>query len=148
MVRRAQQRRQATSRGRRSLPGNFPYSAILRALRKHPSAETEAFFDEVLASVKKDYKVDNKRIYVTGHSNGGSFTYILWAVRDDWCKGELDFIGNDPQEDAEFKAKAKQFPEGLLRLSRPMRLEAPENSANPRDEFTRIEGLREIIVRT
>jgi polyhydroxybutyrate depolymerase len=39
------------------------------------------FFDVVLASLKADYKVDPKRIYATGHSNGGSFTYLLWAER-------------------------------------------------------------------
>ena len=41
------------------------------------------FFDQVLASLKKDYKVDEKRIYATGHSNGGGFTYLLWAERGD-----------------------------------------------------------------
>jgi polyhydroxybutyrate depolymerase len=41
------------------------------------------FFDEFLASLKKDYKVDEKRIYSTGHSNGGGFTYLLWAARGD-----------------------------------------------------------------
>jgi polyhydroxybutyrate depolymerase len=40
------------------------------------------FFDAVLASLKSDYKVDENRIYATGHSNGGSFTYLLWAARD------------------------------------------------------------------
>jgi len=39
------------------------------------------FFDAVLASLKKDYKVDTKRIYSTGHSNGGGFTYLLWEAR-------------------------------------------------------------------
>ncbi|MEQ1851388.1 MAG: prolyl oligopeptidase family serine peptidase [Chthoniobacteraceae bacterium] len=39
------------------------------------------FFDAVLASLKKDYRVDEKRIYSTGHSNGGGFTYLLWAMR-------------------------------------------------------------------
>ena len=39
------------------------------------------FFDAVLATLKKDYKVDEKRIYATGHSNGGTFTYLLWAAR-------------------------------------------------------------------
>ncbi|MCW3099127.1 MAG: esterase, partial [Chthonomonadaceae bacterium] len=41
------------------------------------------FFDVVLASLKKQYKVDDQRIFVTGHSNGGSFTYLLWAERGD-----------------------------------------------------------------
>jgi len=39
------------------------------------------FFDIVLASLRQENKVDDKRIYATGHSNGGSFTYLLWAAR-------------------------------------------------------------------
>jgi polyhydroxybutyrate depolymerase len=41
------------------------------------------FFDVVLESLKKDFKVDTKRIYSTGHSNGGGFTFLLWAERGD-----------------------------------------------------------------
>ncbi|MFO0814970.1 MAG: prolyl oligopeptidase family serine peptidase [Gemmatales bacterium] len=41
------------------------------------------FFDAVLASMKKEYPVDENRIYATGHSNGGAFTYLLWARRGD-----------------------------------------------------------------
>jgi polyhydroxybutyrate depolymerase len=41
------------------------------------------FFDALLAKLKADYKIDEKRIYCTGHSNGGSFTYLLWAERGD-----------------------------------------------------------------
>jgi len=39
------------------------------------------FFDAVLVRLKKEYKVDAKRIFATGHSNGGAFTYLLWAER-------------------------------------------------------------------
>jgi len=39
------------------------------------------FFDVVLESLKRDFKVDAKRVYATGHSNGGGFTYLLWAER-------------------------------------------------------------------
>jgi polyhydroxybutyrate depolymerase len=39
------------------------------------------FFDSVLARLKQDYDVDAKRIYCTGHSNGGGFTYLLWLAR-------------------------------------------------------------------
>lgn len=39
------------------------------------------FFDAMLAQLTRDYKVDAKRIYCTGHSNGGGFTYLLWAER-------------------------------------------------------------------
>lgn len=41
------------------------------------------FFDAMLKTFKQDYQVDNKRIYATGHSNGGGFTYLLWAARAD-----------------------------------------------------------------
>lgn len=39
------------------------------------------FFDAVLVSLKKDHKIDEKRIYAAGHSNGGGFTYLLWSAR-------------------------------------------------------------------
>lgn len=39
------------------------------------------FFDAVLARLKKENSVDAKRIYCTGHSNGGGFTYLLWLAR-------------------------------------------------------------------
>ncbi len=39
------------------------------------------FFDDVLATLKEKHKVDERRIYSTGHSNGGGFTYLLWAER-------------------------------------------------------------------
>ena len=39
------------------------------------------FFDAMLKTLRSDYKIDNSRIYATGHSNGGGFTYLLWATR-------------------------------------------------------------------
>jgi polyhydroxybutyrate depolymerase len=41
------------------------------------------FFDALLARLSRDYRVDRRRIYATGHSNGGGFTYLLWAERGD-----------------------------------------------------------------
>jgi polyhydroxybutyrate depolymerase len=41
------------------------------------------FFDTVLESLRTEGRMDPARVYVTGHSNGGGFTYLLWAVRDD-----------------------------------------------------------------
>lgn len=38
-------------------------------------------FDALLARLKQDFKVNATRIYSTGHSNGGGFTYLLWAER-------------------------------------------------------------------
>jgi polyhydroxybutyrate depolymerase len=39
------------------------------------------FFDVMLADLRQRYSVNAKRIYATGHSNGGTFTYLLWAER-------------------------------------------------------------------
>lgn len=40
-----------------------------------------AFFDALLARLKSDLRVDARCVYVTGHSNGGSFIYLLWLER-------------------------------------------------------------------
>jgi polyhydroxybutyrate depolymerase len=37
--------------------------------------------DVALVSLKKTYKIDDARIYASGFSNGGHFTYLLWAQR-------------------------------------------------------------------
>ncbi len=42
-----------------------------------------AFVDAMLASLRKEYRIDDHRIYATGFSNGGLFTYVLWAARGD-----------------------------------------------------------------
>lgn len=39
------------------------------------------FFDVVLKQLSKDYKIDDKRIYAVGHSNGARFVNVLWAMR-------------------------------------------------------------------
>lgn len=39
------------------------------------------FFDAVLTTVRTKYRVDERRIYAMGHSNGGIFTYLLWGQR-------------------------------------------------------------------
>jgi polyhydroxybutyrate depolymerase len=41
------------------------------------------FFDAMRATLRKEHRVDERRIYATGHSNGGGFTYLLWAERGD-----------------------------------------------------------------
>ena len=39
------------------------------------------FFDTMLASLRREFRIDDRRLYATGHSNGGGFTYLLWAER-------------------------------------------------------------------
>lgn len=41
------------------------------------------FFDTVSRVLKAELKIDANRVYATGHSNGGSFTYLLWSQRAD-----------------------------------------------------------------
>ena len=54
-----------------------------QAAMGHQGDRDLKFFDAVLTSLRLDYQVDARRIYATGHSNGGGFTYLLWAVRGD-----------------------------------------------------------------
>ena len=39
------------------------------------------FFDAMLAGLKEKHGIDEARVYALGHSNGGQFTYQLWAAR-------------------------------------------------------------------
>ena len=41
------------------------------------------FFDAMLASMLADARAEANRVYSTGHSNGGGFSYLLWSVRHD-----------------------------------------------------------------
>lgn len=41
------------------------------------------FFDAVFKSLRDGHQIDENRIYCMGHSNGGAFTYLLWAERPD-----------------------------------------------------------------
>lgn len=41
------------------------------------------FFDVMLKELAKIYLIDSNRVFVMGHSNGGGFTYLLWAHRGD-----------------------------------------------------------------
>lgn len=41
------------------------------------------FFDTVLADLSGRYKVDDKRVFTAGFSNGGAFSTLLWSSRRD-----------------------------------------------------------------
>lgn len=52
--------------------------------QKEPGDQADrdlAFFDAMLAQLKEGHRIDPRRIHATGHSNGGGFTYLLWATR-------------------------------------------------------------------
>ena len=69
------------------------------------------FFDAVLGSLQKECKIDPKRIYATGHSNGGGFTYLLWAERGDV------FAAVAPSGALSLPALPKLKPKPLLHLA-------------------------------
>lgn len=66
-------------------PGRLTDPEGKRAGWQHTVGEQQdrdlKFFDAVLKTLQADYRIDTQRIYATGHSNGGGFTYLLWATR-------------------------------------------------------------------
>ncbi len=69
------------------------------------------FFDAVLKSLRKELKVDEDRIYSTGHSNGGGFTYLLWAKR-----GEV-FAAMAPSGTAALRLRDSLSPKPVLHIA-------------------------------
>jgi polyhydroxybutyrate depolymerase len=63
-------------------------------------------FDAVMANLKETYKVDTKRIFSTGHSNGGGFTYLLWQTKPDvFCAMAPSASASARLADTQFKPK-------------------------------------------
>lgn len=63
-------------------------------------------FDAVMAHLKETYKVDTKRVFSTGHSNGGGFTYLLWQTRPDvFCAVAPSASASARLADTPFKPK-------------------------------------------
>jgi polyhydroxybutyrate depolymerase len=46
-----------------------------------PANSDLKLFDTILADLKKKFRVDDARIFAVGFSNGGRFSYLLWATR-------------------------------------------------------------------
>jgi len=69
------------------------------------------FVDAVLKHLNETCKVDASRIYCTGHSNGGGFTYLLWAAR-----GEI-FAALAPSAAAAARTGAMLKPKPVMHLA-------------------------------
>jgi polyhydroxybutyrate depolymerase len=69
------------------------------------------FFDEVLQFLKQNSRIDEKRIYATGHSNGGGFTYLLWAQRYDV------FAAMAPSGSAALRLRSSLKPKPMLHVA-------------------------------
>jgi len=52
-----------------------------------PSNRDLALVDVAVASLKERFRIDDDRIYATGYSNGGGFTYLLWSERAEMFAG-------------------------------------------------------------
>lgn len=87
------------------------------------------FFDTLLESLKKEYQVDENRVYSTGHSNGGGFTYLLWAER-----GDL-FAAVAPSAAAGFRQRLQLKPKPVLHI------------AGEKDELVKFEWQKMMIER-
>ena len=48
-----------------------------------PNNKDLKLFDTMLETARHDWHINTNRVYVTGHSNGGGFTYLLWGERGD-----------------------------------------------------------------
>lgn len=66
------------------------------------------FFDAALVDLRKKYTVDDNRIYVTGFSNGGAFTYLLWDQRPDTFAAVAP-CGSLPKEQQRFATPKPAF---------------------------------------
>lgn len=87
------------------------------------------FFDTMLAWLRKEFKVDDSRIYSTGHSNGGGFTYLLWAER-----GEV-FAAMGPSAAIGLKLLPKLAPKPMIHI------------AGEADPLVKIEWQKQMIER-
>jgi polyhydroxybutyrate depolymerase len=58
------------------------------------------FFDAMLATAHSKLHVDPARIYVSGHSNGGGFTYLLWASRAKALAAVAPIAAGTPKPDS------------------------------------------------
>jgi polyhydroxybutyrate depolymerase len=57
------------------------------------------FVDMMLTTLRKEYRVDDKRIYATGFSNGAFFSLLLWIERSDVFAGFAIVAGSlDPSQ--------------------------------------------------
>lgn len=67
-------------------PGRYDPQGTRNGWQKTPGDQQDRdlkFFDVMLAGLKERFTLNDRRVYATGHSNGGGFTYLLWSQRPD-----------------------------------------------------------------
>jgi polyhydroxybutyrate depolymerase len=68
------------------------------------------FFDAMLKTLREEFKIDDKRIYATGHSNGGGFTYLLLEARSEVLAAAA------PSDAAAIRALSRIKPKPILHI--------------------------------
>lgn len=71
------------------------------------------FVDAMLTSLQSGQRIDAACIYATGHSNGGGFTYLLWAERGS------TFAAFAPSAAAFLRGSGRLEPRPVLHLGSP-----------------------------
>ena len=77
-------------------------------------------FDVVWADLQKHYRVDKRRVFAVGHSNGGQMVYVLWEMRGEIFAGFASFGGGaDEQvvEIADAQAILKRRPKLFMQIA-------------------------------
>jgi len=60
---------------------------------KERDVDDVGFISEIMDILIRDHNVDEKQIYVTGHSNGGMMTYRVACELGDRIRGAIPFVG-------------------------------------------------------
>jgi polyhydroxybutyrate depolymerase len=89
-------------------PGNSPgWQYEANQARGNVGNRDLDFFDAMVATMKQTYAVDEKRIYATGFSLGGVFSYLLWAERSKTIAAVGEVAGR--LSDSEHLIEARAF---------------------------------------
>jgi len=75
------------------------------------------FLDAVLMTLREKNSVDDKRIYVTGHSQGASFIYLLWQTRGDVFAAVAPVAAGLQRAATLSKPPDMMFPKPLLHIA-------------------------------
>jgi polyhydroxybutyrate depolymerase len=76
------------------IDGGFNDGRVTKVLRAHrEQVDDLAFFDALLAEIARRHRVDPKRVFATGISNGGMFSHYLAANRSEKIAAIAPVVG-------------------------------------------------------
>jgi len=89
----------------------------------------------MLQTLRETYKIDDKRIYATGHSNGGGFTYLLIEARNNVLAAAA------PSAAAAIRALSRMKPKPIMHL-----IGEQDPLVKPEWQKMTIEGMKKLMV--